>query len=121
MKEIKFTYIDGFKDVEPYINTEIERISPYLKNILRALLDLNWPETEEEELDQNNPEVHFTIPFKRVLVTGGVYNRVFELTLTADTNFEFYIEVGEVALETGDRLVGSARIKFSDWLDNDRG
>ena len=115
VKEIKFIFREGFKDTEQFVNAELEFISPYLKKIIRAFYDLNWP--EEEELDENLPEVQFTIPFRRGMLTGGPLARVFEFEFYTDTDEVFWLHVNEWNVQDMEESVATAaRLKFSDWL-----
>lgn len=118
MKEIKFIFREGFKDVEQFVNAELERISPYLKRTIRALYDLNWPEEGEFAEDVNLPQqVSLTIPFRNGMPTDGPSRRVFNFVFFTDYSDIFELYVDEWGNQEEEESVASASLKFSDWLE----
>lgn len=117
MKEIKFIFREGFKDVEQFVNAQLELASPYLGRIIRAFYDLNWPEEKEFAEDDHLPQVNLTIPFRRAMPTGGPLARVFEFELYTDSSDVFELSVTEFKGQGMEESVASASLKFSDWLE----
>ena len=117
MNEIKFNFIDGLharNDVEQFVNKQLELISPYLGRIINAFYDLNWPEEEDEKIDEHLPEVQFTIPFNIGMPTGGPRARVFEFEFYTDSDDVFALYVNEW-VDYQDVQIASVELKFSDW------
>jgi len=123
VKEIKFNFIDGLhalKEVEQFVNKNLELLSPYLEKIIRAFYDLNCP--EGKELDENLPEVQFTIPFRTTMPiptherAGRIVSRVFKFQMNTNSQDSFTLCVWEFVNLEKDVQIAEVELKFSDWL-----
>ena len=111
-KAVEFSFQEGFKDVEQFVNAELEYLSPYLKKIIKAFYNLNWG----GEFDADSPVVRFTIDFRSGMDTGKGYARVFEFEFYTDSSENFLLYVNEwKGREMETENVAKVTLKFSEW------